>query len=71
MCVGCAMTAAVGATGARCWLQSRHATWLTPKRLHRATIALFVAALLVSTVAFSGSSRPAAAHAPAAHHVSR
>lgn len=63
MCVGCAMAAAAGASGARCWLQSRHATWLTPRRLRRATIALFAAALLVSTVAFSGSSRPTASHA--------
>jgi hypothetical protein len=65
------MAAAAGATGARCWLQSRHGTWLTPRRLRRATIVLFVAALLVSTVAFSGSSRPAAAHSSAGQHVNR
>jgi hypothetical protein len=60
------MTAAVGATGARCWLQSRHATWLTPRLLRAATIALFVAALLASTVVFTGTSKPAAAEHRAA-----
>jgi hypothetical protein len=49
------MTAAAGATGARTWLQTRHLTWLTPKRLRAATVALCVMAFLVSTVGFSGA----------------
>jgi hypothetical protein len=58
------MAAAAGATGVRSWLQAQHLTWLTPKRLKGITIALFVAALLVSTVGFSGSTQPT----PARHH---
>jgi hypothetical protein len=58
------MAAAAGATGVRSWLQAQHVTWLTPARLRGATIALFVAALLVSTVGFSGSTPPP----PARHH---
>ncbi|TML29444.1 MAG: hypothetical protein E6G30_04130 [Actinobacteria bacterium] len=65
MCAGCAMAAAAGATGVRCWLQSHHLGWLTPRRLKAATVTLFVAALLVSSVGFSGSTRPPQ-HAPPA-----
>jgi capsular polysaccharide biosynthesis protein len=61
------MTAAVGATGVRCWLQARHATWLTPKRLRNMTFALFVAALVASTVAFSGSSQPTRSSSAVSH----
>ncbi len=57
------MAAAAGATGARSWLQAHHVTWLTPARMRVATIALFVAAMLVSTVGFSGSSKPSRASA--------
>jgi hypothetical protein len=57
------MTAAAGATGLRTWLQTRGWTWLTPKRLKRATIAACVAATIVSSVGISGS-----AHATPAHH---
>jgi hypothetical protein len=53
------MAAAAGATGLRSWLQARHLTWLTPRRLRAITVALFAAALLVSTVGISGSSRAA------------
>ena len=49
------MAAAAGASGARSWLQARHATWLTPKRLRAATIALFVAAFGFSSISLSGS----------------
>lgn len=56
------MAAAAGASGARSWLQTRHLTWLTPKRMKAATIAIFVAALLISSVGISGSSRAAPQH---------
>jgi hypothetical protein len=68
MCAACAMAAAAGASGARAFLQNHGPRWLTPKRLKHATIGLCVAALAVSTVGFSGSSKPdrAAAASPAA-----
>jgi hypothetical protein len=71
MCVGCAMTAAAGATGARSWLQAQHLTWLTPRRMRGVTVGLCVAALGVSSVGLSGSGASAhhahhAAPAPAA-----
>ena len=56
------MTAAAGATGLRTWLQTRGWSWLTPKRLKRATIVAFVAAALVSGVGISGSTHPTPAH---------
>jgi hypothetical protein len=52
------MAAAAGASGARSWLQARHNTWLTPKRLRAATIALFVAAFGIASVGLSGSTAP-------------
>lgn len=55
------MAAAAGASGARSWLQAQHVTWLTPRRLRAATIALFVAAFGFSSVSFSGST-------PTPHH---
>jgi hypothetical protein len=55
VCVACAMAAATGATGARTWLQNSHATWLTPRRMRVATIAMIGAAFAVSTVGLSGS----------------
>jgi hypothetical protein len=62
------MSAMAGASGARAWLQTRGWTFMTPVRLRRATIGLFLAATLVSTVGLSGSTKPAQAHgqAPAA-----
>jgi hypothetical protein len=60
------MAAAAGATGVRSWLQARHVTWLTPRRMRTATIALFVAAFGVSSVGLSGST-PAPHHAPPPH----
>jgi hypothetical protein len=53
------MAAAAGATGTRSWLQARHLTWLTPKRMRAATVALFVAAFGISSVGLSGSTPPA------------
>jgi hypothetical protein len=55
MCAGCALATMAGATGVRAWLQAHHMTWLTPGVLRAITIALFVAAILVSSVGFSGS----------------
>ena len=57
------MTAMAGASGVRAWLQTRGWTFLTPQRLRRATIGLFVAATLVSTVGLSGSTKSPQAHA--------
>ena len=65
------MTAAAGATGLRSWLQTRGWSWLTPKRLKRATIIAFIAATIVSGVGVSGSSQPTPAHhaaPPAVNH---
>jgi hypothetical protein len=58
MCAGCAIAAAAGASGARSWLQAQHLSWLTPRRMRNATIALFVAAFGVSSVGISGSTPP-------------
>jgi hypothetical protein len=61
------MAAAAGASGTRSWLQARHVTWLTPKRLRAATVALFVAAFGISSIGLSGSTTTPV-HNPAAHH---
>jgi hypothetical protein len=53
------MAAAAGASGARAWLQARGWTWVTPQRLRRVTVGLCAGALVVSTIGFSGSSKPA------------
>jgi hypothetical protein len=58
------MAAMAGASGARSWLQTRHETWLTERRMKAATAGIFVAATLGSTVALKGSTPPAH-HAPA------
>jgi hypothetical protein len=62
------MAAMAGASGARSWLQAQHASWLTPRRVRAATVGLFVAAALGSTVTLSGS---AASSDPAAQAPSR
>jgi hypothetical protein len=62
MCAGCAMAAMAGATGVRSWLQAAHLTWLTPRRLRIATVTLFLVALLVSSVALSGTTKPPPQH---------
>jgi hypothetical protein len=62
-----AMAATAGATGVRSWLAAKQFSWLTPRRLRIATIALIAAALLASAMLVSGSSqdRPDAQTAPA------
>jgi hypothetical protein len=57
------MAAAAGATGIRSWLQAQHLTWLTPKRMQTATLALFIAAFGISSIGLSGSSPVPAKHA--------
>jgi hypothetical protein len=49
------MAAAAGATGVRSWLQTRSWRWMTPQLLHRATLAIFLCALLLSSITLSGS----------------
>ena len=72
MCAGCALAAMTGASATRSWLQAQHATWLTPKRMKVATVGIFTAAAIGSSMTFSGSSAPAgsgAQHAaPSATH---
>ena len=69
------MAAMAGATGARSWLQTRHETWLTERRMKAATAGIFVAAALGSTVALKGSTPPehhaSPAPAPIEHSQSR
>jgi len=55
-----------GANGARSWLQARHLTWLTPRRMRAATVALFALATLFASIGLSGSTKPASP--AAAHH---
>jgi hypothetical protein len=62
------MAAMAGASGTRSWIQARHLTWLTPARMRRVTVALFVAGTVVSSVGLSGSSKPPPSQA--AGHVS-
>ncbi len=52
------MAAAAGASGVRSWLQTRHLTWLTPRRMRAATIALTALALAIPTVELGGSTKP-------------
>jgi hypothetical protein len=60
------MAAAAGASGVRSWLQAQHRTWLTPRRLRAATIALFVVAFGFSSLTLSGSTpSPHRGHAAA------
>lgn len=61
------MAAAAGASGARTWLQTRHLTWLKPKRLKATTIALVVAAFGISTVGLTGSTSTTAQPSAPAH----
>jgi hypothetical protein len=58
MCMQCMMgatTAVATASTARSWLATRRWAWLTPRRLHRITIGLVVAALVASATILSGS----------------
>jgi hypothetical protein len=56
MCGACALAAMAGASGARSWLQAQHATWLTPRRMKVATVSLFAAATVGSSLSLTGSS---------------
>ena len=58
MCAGCAIAAAAGASGVRSWLQTRHLTWLTPKRMRAVTIALTILAVAIPSIGLGGSSKP-------------
>jgi hypothetical protein len=67
------MAAMAGASGARSWLQARHDTWMTPRRMKVATASIFAAAAIGSTVGLQGSTPPshsaaAPANAPPAAH---
>jgi hypothetical protein len=64
------MAAMAGASGARSWLQTRHTTWLTPRRMKVATVGLFTAAAIGSSVTVSGST-PAHPSLPPAPHFSQ
>lgn len=58
MCAQCMATAMAGtaaATGLRAWLGTRTYAWLTPARLKRITVCLFVTALLAATVALGAA----------------
>jgi hypothetical protein len=68
MCAGCVMSAMAGATGLRSWLQTHNMSWLTPERLKRITIALFVVAFALSSVMIGGSAVPVAHAAAHARH---
>lgn len=58
MCAACAIAAAAGASGVRAWLQAHHLTWLTESRMRVITIGLVVAMLAVSSIGFSGTTKP-------------
>ena len=64
------MAAMAGASGARSWLQNQHTTWLTPRRMKVATVGLFAAAAIGSSVTISGSTPAPAqrAHSPPVLH---
>jgi hypothetical protein len=55
-CMASAMTAVGAASGARAYLGSCRASWLTARRLRLITIGLMVAALVASATLVSGSS---------------
>jgi hypothetical protein len=58
MCAACAIAAAAGASGVKAWLQAHHLTWLTEARMRALTIGLLIAMLAVSSIAFSGTTKP-------------
>jgi hypothetical protein len=64
------MAAMAGASGARTWLQAQHASWLTPARMRVATVGVFAAAAIGSSLTLSGSSAHTGVHqhAPVAAH---
>jgi hypothetical protein len=52
------MAAMAGASGTRAWLQARHETWLTPRRMKVATVSVFAAAAIGSSVGLKGTTPP-------------
>lgn len=58
MCAACVMAATAGASGVRAWLQTRHLSWLTPRRMKAVTIGLVVVAFAISSVGISSSTPP-------------
>ena len=71
MCMQCMMTAmgaTASATGIRSFIAAKHFPWVTPKRLKAITVALMVAALLVSALFVTGSSAKSAHHGAAIVH---
>jgi len=62
MCAACAIAAAAGASGVKAWLQAHHLTWLTEARMKAVTIGLLIAMLAVSSIAFSGTTKPDHGH---------
>jgi hypothetical protein len=58
MCAACAIAAAAGASGVKAWLQAHHLTWLSEARMRVITIGLLIAMLAVSSIAFSGTTKP-------------
>ncbi|MCW2991990.1 MAG: hypothetical protein JWM73_2584 [Solirubrobacterales bacterium] len=58
-CMAAAMTAGATASGTRSYIAARHFSWVTPARLKRITVGLIAAALVTSSLVFSGSSAPA------------
>jgi hypothetical protein len=60
------MAAAAGASGVRSWLQVQHLSWLTPRVLRSVTVAMFIAAFVISSVGLAGSTpaKQIATHPP-------
>jgi hypothetical protein len=52
-----------GASATRSWLQAQHLTWLTPKRMRVATVAMFTAATIGSSATLGGSATAPKHHA--------
>jgi hypothetical protein len=50
-----AAAAVGGAAGVRAWLATKRRSWMTPRRMRIATIALLAASLLASSLALSGT----------------
>ncbi len=47
-CMATAMTTGAAATGMRAWLATRSPSWMTPRRLKRATVAILAVGVLAS-----------------------
>lgn len=71
MCAQCAIIAASAASGARSWIAGRRFSWMTPGRLRWVTFALLSAALIASSVKFSGSTPQDARHSATGVHAAR